>query len=116
MKDLNANELLKDLAKGLDSYLTEQNIKKPIFIGIQTGIDDNPLISVLKQPQIDMVQSKWQRGAKPVHTFGDLYQFTEFLAGLVAIRIMKIPFSFWIHGRSQRQAARRLQTKRADAT
>ena len=37
MKDLNANELLKDLAKGLDSYLTEQNIKKPIFIGIQTG-------------------------------------------------------------------------------
>ena len=37
MKDLNANELLQDLAKGLDNYLTEQNIKEPIFIGIQTG-------------------------------------------------------------------------------
>lgn len=37
MKDLNANELLKDLAKGLDSYLTDQNINNPIFIGIQTG-------------------------------------------------------------------------------
>lgn len=37
MKDLNANELLQDLANGLDNYLTEQNIKNPVFIGIQTG-------------------------------------------------------------------------------
>jgi len=37
MTDLNAQQLLKDLAKDLDSYLTEQNINKPIFIGIQTG-------------------------------------------------------------------------------
>jgi pyrimidine operon attenuation protein/uracil phosphoribosyltransferase len=37
MKDLNANELLKDLAKGLDRYLTDQNINNPVFIGIQTG-------------------------------------------------------------------------------
>ncbi len=37
MTELNAQQLLKDLAKDLSSYLSTHNIKDPIFIGIQTG-------------------------------------------------------------------------------
>ncbi|MEJ2114961.1 MAG: bifunctional pyr operon transcriptional regulator/uracil phosphoribosyltransferase PyrR [Gammaproteobacteria bacterium] len=37
MTDLNAQQLLKDLAKDLNSYLTDNNIDDPVFIGIQTG-------------------------------------------------------------------------------
>ncbi len=37
MTELNAQQLLKDLAKDLSSYLSEHNINDPIFIGIQTG-------------------------------------------------------------------------------
>jgi pyrimidine operon attenuation protein/uracil phosphoribosyltransferase len=37
MTELNVQQLLKDLANDLDSYLTEHNINDPVFIGIQTG-------------------------------------------------------------------------------
>ena len=37
MTELNAQQLLEDLAKDLSSYLSEHNINDPIFIGIQTG-------------------------------------------------------------------------------
>ncbi len=37
MTELNAQQLLKDLAKDLSSYLCERNISDPVFIGIQTG-------------------------------------------------------------------------------
>lgn len=37
MTELNAQQLLKDLAKDLSIYLSEHNINDPIFIGIQTG-------------------------------------------------------------------------------
>ena len=37
MTELNAQELLKDLAKDLNTHLTENKISDPIFIGIQTG-------------------------------------------------------------------------------
>ncbi len=65
MKDLNANELLKDLAKGLDSYLTEQNIKKPIFIGIQTGG-----VCVAKQLQV-LLNNKDKLGVLDITFYRD---------------------------------------------
>jgi len=37
MTELNAQQLLKDLAKDLSSYLSAHNISDPIFIGIQSG-------------------------------------------------------------------------------
>ncbi len=37
MTELNAEQLLEDLASDLKSYLLEKNISDPIFIGIQTG-------------------------------------------------------------------------------
>lgn len=37
MTELNAQQLLKDLANDLDSYLSAHDISDPIFIGIQTG-------------------------------------------------------------------------------
>jgi len=37
MTDLNAQQLMENLAKDLSTYLSERNISEPIFIGIQTG-------------------------------------------------------------------------------
>lgn len=37
MTELNAQQLLKDLADDLNIYLSAQNISDPVFIGIQTG-------------------------------------------------------------------------------
>ena len=37
MTELNAQQLIETLAKDLESYLIEENITDPIFIGIQTG-------------------------------------------------------------------------------
>ena len=37
MTELNVQQLLEDLAKGLNNYLVEHKIDDPIFIGIQTG-------------------------------------------------------------------------------
>jgi len=37
MTELNANQLLKDLATDLDRYLSDHKISDPVFIGIQTG-------------------------------------------------------------------------------
>ena len=37
MTELNAQQLIKNLAKNLGTYLTEHNINDPVFIGIQTG-------------------------------------------------------------------------------
>jgi len=37
MTELNAQQLLEDLAKGLNNYLAEHKIDDPVFIGIQTG-------------------------------------------------------------------------------
>ncbi len=37
MTELNAQQLLKDLANDLHDYLSDQNISDPVFIGIQTG-------------------------------------------------------------------------------
>ena len=37
MKDLNAQQLLKKLAKDLRSYIDDNHINEPIFIGIRTG-------------------------------------------------------------------------------
>lgn len=37
MTELNAQDLLKDLANNLNKHLTEHKISNPVFIGIQTG-------------------------------------------------------------------------------
>ena len=37
MTDLNAQQLIKKLARDLHEYMGENNISKPIFIGIRTG-------------------------------------------------------------------------------
>ena len=37
MTELNAQQLLEDLATDLNSYLNQHNITDPVFIGIQTG-------------------------------------------------------------------------------
>ncbi|MFK7815674.1 MAG: bifunctional pyr operon transcriptional regulator/uracil phosphoribosyltransferase PyrR [Gammaproteobacteria bacterium] len=37
MTELNTQQLLKDLSSDLRTYLSEQNISDPVFIGIQTG-------------------------------------------------------------------------------
>ncbi len=37
MTELNAQQLLNDLANDLSTYLSNQNITDPVFIGIQTG-------------------------------------------------------------------------------
>lgn len=37
MTELNAKQLIEDLAKDLNHYLNEHKISDPIFIGIQTG-------------------------------------------------------------------------------
>lgn len=37
MTELNAQQLIENLAKDLNSYLSEHEISDPVFIGIQTG-------------------------------------------------------------------------------